>query len=118
MILYGRRFHSFLMNNFLKLLRNNNNYNSKNNNNFAFQIYALGKNFVKIMNLYLAFFSHKIAWSYNAKTPYLQKNPLGTIPKMNEDNVLIQHPRYHVSSYGCISIEIWVVSNNGIMVMV
>ena len=75
MILYGRMFHSFLMNNFLKLLRNNNNYNSKNNNNFAFQIYALGKNFVKIMNLYLAFFSHKIAWSYNAKDTLSTKKP-------------------------------------------
>ena len=76
MILYGRMFHSFLMNNFLKLLRNNNNNNnSKNNNNFAFQIYTLGKNFVKIMNLQLPFFSHKIAWSYNVKDTLSTKKP-------------------------------------------
>ena len=29
--------------------------------------YALGQNFLKIMNLYLPCFSRKISWSYNAK---------------------------------------------------
>ena len=50
-ILYGRMFHSFLLNNFHELLRNNNNSNNKNNNNFVFQILALGYDFEKIMNL-------------------------------------------------------------------
>ena len=65
-------FHSFLVNNFHELLRNNNN--SHNKNNFEFQIYALGQNLLRIMNLYLPFFCRKIAWSYNAKDSLSTKN--------------------------------------------
>ena len=65
-------FHLFLVNN--SRITENNNNNSKNYN-FAFQTYALGQNFVKIMNLYLSFFPCKIAWSYNAKDALSTKNP-------------------------------------------
>ena len=75
-ILYGRMFHSFLVNNFHELLKNNNSNNNKKNNNFGFQIYGLGKYFVKIMNLLLPFFSCKMPWSYEAKEITLSsKNP-------------------------------------------
>ena len=66
-ILYGRMFHSFLVNNFHELLKNNNSNKNKNNDNFGFRIYGLGKYLVKIMNLFPPFFSCKMSWSYKAK---------------------------------------------------
>ena len=75
-ILFGSMFHSFLVNNFHELLRNNNNSNNKNSNNFEFQIYPLGQHFVKIMNLYLPPFSCKLAWSNSAKDTLSTKNPI------------------------------------------
>ena len=88
-------FYSFLMNNFHELLRNNNNSINKNNK-FVFEIYALGQNFVKIINLYLPFFSRKIAWSYSATDTLSTKSPTRAIPKTNTDNAPIQYPRHHI----------------------
>ena len=95
-ILYRKMFYSFLVNNFHELLRNNNNSINKNNK-FVFEIYALGQNFVKIINLYLPFFSRKIAWSYSATDTLSTKSPTRAIPKTNTDNAPIQYPRYHIS---------------------
>ena len=75
---------------------NNINNNNNNNNNFAFQIYALGQNFVKSMNLYLHFFSTKIVRSFNAKNTLATKNPLDAVPEMNADKSSIQHFRCDV----------------------
>ena len=94
-ILYRKMFYSFLVNNFHELLRNNNNSINKNNK-FVFEIYTLGQNFVKIINLYLPFFSRKIAWSYSATDTLSTKSPTRAIPKTNADNAPIQYPRYHI----------------------
>ena len=95
-ILYRKMFYSFLVNNFHELLRNNNNNSINKNNKFVFEIYALGQNFVKIINLYLPFFSRKIAWSYSATDTLSTKSPTRAIPKTNTDNAPMQYPRYHI----------------------
>ena len=94
-ILYRKMFYSFLVNNFHELLRNNNNSINKNNK-FVFEIYTLGQNFVKIINLYLPFFYRKIAWSYSATDTLSTKSPTRAIPKTNTDNAPMQYPRYHI----------------------
>ena len=95
-ILYRKMFYSFLVNNFHELLRNKNNSINKSNK-FVFEIYTLCQNFVKIINLYLPFFSRKIAWSYSATDTLSTKSPTRAIPKPNTDNAPIQYPRYHIS---------------------
>ena len=82
--LYGRMSHSFLVNNFHKLLRKTTATKTKNNKNFAFPINESGQNFVKIMNLHLQCSSRKLAGSYNAKDTLSTKSP-------TKDNIKNEH---------------------------